>query len=342
MQFRKLQSTAGGASYTISLPKEWVEYQKIKKGQQLAMEERRDGAIVVYPSLTGKEDVREYSIKRGNMGVEEVFRMAIGCYVNGVDSILLEGKFAWNEEKNLLDWVSGFLIGATMCREKEGLRITISVDEEELPPQKVVRRAHNIAYWMFTEATKEIIRISKEIMDRSSLLEDIIGRDREVDRFHVLCQRGLNKAILDTDFRARIGMGRGDMSDYFRTIDYVELMADFSYELAKSGRILAKHKLSNMEIELFESLSEKVARIHRDSMVAFFKKDRALSDRIIGIAAKLKQKDIPNAMAQLVLKQRNKAAAAALSDSLNSMISLVDTIKHISELNIDRCVRYSE
>ena len=341
MQFRKLQSTAGGASYTLSLPKEWVEYQKLKKGQQLAMEERNDGAIVVYPLPLKREEVSEYVIKRGGKAIDEVFRMAIGGYVNGVDTILLEGDFPWEDEKRLLEWVQGFLIGATMCREEGGLRISISIDEEDMPPQKVIRRAHNIAHWMFTEAAGEIIRISGGVFGGSQLLEDIIMRDREVDRLHVVCQRGLNKAILDTDFRARIGMERGDMSDYFRTMDYVELMADFSYELAKRGRALAKHKLSKVEISKFVALSSKVGKLHKSAMRAFFRKDRALSNEMIASAVRLKQRDIPNAMAELVVRQRNKEAAAVLSDSLNLMISLVDTIKHISELNIDRCIRYS-
>jgi len=115
---------------------------------------------------------------------------------------------------------------------------------QEMPPQKIIRRAHNIAHWMFTEATAEIIKISKVILDGSQLLDDIVARDREVDRLHVVCQRGLNKAILNTDFRARINMRRGDMSDYFRTMDYIELMADFSYELAKSGKILGMASIS--------------------------------------------------------------------------------------------------
>ena len=334
MEYRNLQTTSGGSTYIISLPKEWVKYQKLEKGRPLAMEERKDGALVIFPTLNIKKPQIEKEIVRKDEEVEALLRFVIGNYVNGVDQIAIKGKITWDEEKRLTRWIGNLLLGATVSREgKNQLLVTVALDEENAPPQRVLKRAHNISYWMYVSAVSQIAKSD------SSLVNDIIDRDKEVDRLHVVCRRSLNKAILDTDFRAKIGLQRGEMSDHFRVMDYVELVADICCDLARRAEIMSEHPLGQEDVKVLEPLMTEVGELHNMAVKAFVTKNIAISNQVIGSAIKLMLKDIPKITEKVVPRQKSKEATAAISDSLNSMKMIAETSKHISEMNIDRCVR---
>jgi len=46
MEIRKVQFT-GGSSYVITLPKEWIEREKIKKNDPIGVEIQPDGTLLV-------------------------------------------------------------------------------------------------------------------------------------------------------------------------------------------------------------------------------------------------------------------------------------------------------
>lgn len=60
---------------------------------------------------------------------------------------------------------------------------------------------------------------------------------------------------------------------------------------------------------------------------------------LIEEAATLYKQTLPNAMSKLVPRQKNKKAAVAISNAINTLSSITKINKHLSELNIERCVR---
>jgi len=53
MEIRKVQLT-GGSSYVITLPKDWVQNQKIKKNEPLGMIIQSDGTLLVTREISEK------------------------------------------------------------------------------------------------------------------------------------------------------------------------------------------------------------------------------------------------------------------------------------------------
>ncbi len=52
---RKLQIT-GGSTYILSLPKDWVTKNDLKKGSLMALEEEADGSLSITPSKLEKKE----------------------------------------------------------------------------------------------------------------------------------------------------------------------------------------------------------------------------------------------------------------------------------------------
>jgi phosphate uptake regulator len=50
MQIRRVQFT-GGSSYIMTLPKEWIDAQKIKKNDPIGIEEQVDGTLLITKTI---------------------------------------------------------------------------------------------------------------------------------------------------------------------------------------------------------------------------------------------------------------------------------------------------
>ena len=61
MEVRKLQKIKCG-SFTLSLPKQWVEERKLKSGDQIAVSKNEDGSLRILPIGSGIERPLEVTL----------------------------------------------------------------------------------------------------------------------------------------------------------------------------------------------------------------------------------------------------------------------------------------
>src|SRR3989442_4706831 len=90
VELRKLQMT-GGASYTVSLPKDWVKEQGLKVGDVVAIMPRSDSSLTLIPHEkipTGKNRGAEGTVspsKEQDKG--QILRTVLAQYLAGYDII---------------------------------------------------------------------------------------------------------------------------------------------------------------------------------------------------------------------------------------------------------------
>ena len=89
MEIRKVQVT-GGASFIISLPKEWARSQKIGKNDPLGVLIQEDGTLLITPKIPGREIQRQrtFDVSPG-MDPVFLFRLLIAAYIGGYSRIRL-------------------------------------------------------------------------------------------------------------------------------------------------------------------------------------------------------------------------------------------------------------
>src|SRR3989338_2184617 len=90
MDFRKLIGF-GKNSFVISLPKAWVQKNKLKKGDPIYIEEN-DGDIRLYPSSMEEGDAKETTIDVDGKSIKEIKRELVPAYINNFTTITLTGK----------------------------------------------------------------------------------------------------------------------------------------------------------------------------------------------------------------------------------------------------------
>ena len=83
MEIRRVQVT-GGASFVVTLPKEWAEGQKIKKNDPVGMMVQPDGTLLVTKKITERffQQIKEIDCST-IADPAFLFRLLIGTYITG-------------------------------------------------------------------------------------------------------------------------------------------------------------------------------------------------------------------------------------------------------------------
>jgi len=91
VELRKLQMT-GGASYTVSLPKDWVKEQGLKVGDVVAVMPRSDSSLTLVPHdkiPAGQNRGSEIVVSPlKEQDKEQILRTVLAQYLAGYDVIL--------------------------------------------------------------------------------------------------------------------------------------------------------------------------------------------------------------------------------------------------------------
>src|SRR5512138_1646401 len=86
---RKIMSL-GKSSLVISLPKEWMQLNDLKKGGTVQFNIQRDRSLVIYPSTAKRSEDKEITISIGHSEEEILITQKIlGSFLNGYTGITL-------------------------------------------------------------------------------------------------------------------------------------------------------------------------------------------------------------------------------------------------------------
>ena len=74
----------GKSSHVVSLPTEWINRNKLNKGDKIFFEETPDNKLVFFPeSNINKDTIKEINIDINNKSLEYGYNKIIAAYING-------------------------------------------------------------------------------------------------------------------------------------------------------------------------------------------------------------------------------------------------------------------
>lgn len=268
MEARKLQQV--GASYLLSVPKKWVDTNGLKKGSMILVHERADGMLIIDPGLAEKP-LRQRSLISDPTNVA---RDILAGYLAGNDAIEINlGKDMTPALKREVKRMSEFLVGVEIM-EEDALKMTLQcLIPKNIDAITYLRRTYGIAAKMHEDAIRAFVRNDQE------LAQDVIDRDREVDRLYFLVVRQLRKAIaspIGDHFLSPL-----NLLDYRLVAKEVEAIADGSAGIAEQvlsqGYVTPPRQFS----QVMGQLSEQVVLAHREAITAVLKQDNTRARHVI-------------------------------------------------------------
>ena len=102
---RKIQLT-GGSTYTLSLPKPWVEEMELNPRDGVRVDWRPSGALRLSPLNRANFQTRTVAINAANLPTDSLHDHLMGAYISGVDKIII--SFEGQQKRSLTSKLDGF------------------------------------------------------------------------------------------------------------------------------------------------------------------------------------------------------------------------------------------
>ncbi|MFA6090099.1 MAG: AbrB/MazE/SpoVT family DNA-binding domain-containing protein [Candidatus Woesearchaeota archaeon] len=162
-------------SYTVTLPKKWVEQRELKSGEEIDMLEQEDKLIISGKGEAIKKKIVVGIIENNELEINHAIAYA---YINGYEEIILKSK-----EKIDLTKISNVLrmyLGAeisTQTKDTLKIKFYLKANEKEIP--QLIEQSFN--------GIQELIRIIKEQWDRINLEElKLIRENTQRGTYHAM------------------------------------------------------------------------------------------------------------------------------------------------------------
>jgi phosphate uptake regulator len=292
VESRKVQKV-GASTLSVSLPRDWVEKLRIKKGDLLTLDEQSDGALKV--AIAGK-DTRERQVEEFVIDADlcdeagMLGRIIIGNYVLGRNLLRVRSKGRIKSHHIHETRTAAMkLMGLGIMQETpEEIELQCSIDTSRFPMETVLKRLYTIGATIHKEAIEALTT------GQVALAKDAMLREDEADTMYYLALRLLLSAQTDPILAEKIGLkeqlpivGNRLIAKNLETIgDYAEIIAKNAVWLLESGK-----KLDDDLLLRLRRVSELAARINGDAMAAVVSRDIRLANRAVEARFKLEEEE---------------------------------------------------
>ncbi|MBT7902356.1 phosphate uptake regulator PhoU [Candidatus Woesearchaeota archaeon] len=266
MNIRKLVKS-GLSSYTVALPKDWIDKNHLKKGDMIYITETPDNELSIKLDPNNKEQIRtEVVINIDGKSGHSIYREIVSVYLTEFQRFIIKGTNIHKQIKEIKKIVSSLP--------------ALEVVEESLT--KVVARSfldvHNISIKDLIRRIDNIVRAM--LLDLQSLIKReithdvIIERDEEVNRLSFLVFKILKSAFHHPDVMKSLDLTDLEAVSHWQLVFHLEKMGD---ETKRIARNIGENPKSINKKQL-QSLIDTMYKGYTNCLTLFYKKDLNGSD----------------------------------------------------------------
>ena len=260
---RRLQKI--GSTILVSLPKEWVDDNKLSKGTEVEIETGQNSISITInkDSKPSKEVIISYPLPKE----ENISADLTGAYLLGYDIIRIKGKttIPVNDREKILESIRR-LVGVEIVEEdSSNINIQFLLDATSLSPEKILRRMSTIALGMFNDTLNSLLS------DDKTNLQTLPNRDDEINRQYFLLVRLIRSTMMDKRLASAFNMENIDILDFRIAANLLETVGDTIVEL---GNLISKTSISKNDLKKIYDVVKEIETIHKKSISAFITNNR--------------------------------------------------------------------
>jgi phosphate uptake regulator len=195
MEVRKLQTTAGG-TFVITIPKEWIEKLKLRKGDHVSIE--LEGEDIIINATHSRMEVTPHSLQIDEFREQKLLELSItASYILGHDITEVLAKRTMSpEQKKWIKETIEKLIGVEISEEfANQIVLQNLVDPAKFDLNKLLERFSATSTAILQDAVKALIENDK------ALAGDAYDRGVESNRVYRLMMRLAFQAANDKNLR---------------------------------------------------------------------------------------------------------------------------------------------
>lgn len=312
IESRRVQLT-GGSTFIVSLPQEWIRKNGMGKGSLVSMDIKGDNLTIFPGEEKKKEVVRTMEI---NSSVSDDFlqRSMISIYISGFDTLIIKSSTYLSQGvKDIVKKFTRLVMGVEIFEESSRSIVLQNVlDSSSFPLSNALKRMIMNVQNMFQDTIKAVESNEPE------LIENIISRDDEVDRYHFYIMKEIGSHSVEG----------GELTFYLIFSRILERIADHSVNiclLLKNGEIPSGEK-KKLIMDFMNFTNELLQK----STTAFMGADLQTLNEIVN-----SKREIGKIKAKISDKRFNDVTVSSITEEI-SRIGLYST--DISEITMDRYI----
>lgn len=282
-EIRRIQLT-GGATLTVSLPKNWAKDIGLRQGDHVVLTFQPDGSIVITPEKLIKEEEKEKEAiitVEQNLNAEDIVREVIAYYLVGYDviNVVFSG-----EVEEVREFIKSVIrqktIGLEVMEESANEIVFRSfISYADFPLRETLVRMGVITSLMIKDVLKALEKFNQP------LAQEINRRDDNVDRLYLFIVRQLKFAVRNITIVSKMGLRNPrDCLGYRLIVKSIERVADHAARIAK----LISEFESPLEediLKLILEMGNKSLNIFENSLKSFLELNIRLAHKLIGEVA---------------------------------------------------------
>jgi len=229
METRKIMAL-GKSSLVVSLPKGWIETNDISKGDMVSLEVQRDLSLLVKSSLQVNDKGKRIVVDiDSDASSDSIFRIVIGCYLNGYNDIVLNSDsiFSVKQQQAIRDVVKSLYL-RILASNASSVTVQTLMNESMANVRDGVERMHLITLSMCKDVLKAMKTWDLE------LARSVVALEEDVDQFMFYSLRLLRSAAIDPALANHLDLDMLDCLDYQTLVDLIERVADNVHNVAYS------------------------------------------------------------------------------------------------------------
>jgi phosphate uptake regulator len=283
LEIRKLQKIKGG-SFTLSVPKQWVEKRKLASGEQIAVHEEEDGSLRIFPVAAPFEKPFEVTLSLEDYPNLRALEYCVDTYyIQGSNRInIVSKKIISAEQKRRLKQFRTELPGVEVAEEEaDRLSFQVLIDPTTFSLESLIEKTSTFSLKLQEDAVKSLVD------SNLPLAKEVLERSREAQRHYRVTIRQVASASLSRTIAEKVGV-----KNCQECITFALIARDLS-RLVYHSSLIASHVLSlegrrinNEVFSLVLEMSLIAYKMQDDAVEAFLRKDVKLA---ISVMAKMSQ-----------------------------------------------------
>jgi len=327
----------GRSSMVISLPKNWMQLNELKKGDVVSFAIQRDRSLVVYPRAERKAAPKEITLRIAqDDGEPLIIQKIIGAFLNGYSGItLISEKIFSIPQRKAIRNIAGRLYMRIMESDSKGVYLQTLTDESKASLEQAIQRMHLISYSMcediFTSLKNNDIALAKSVF----------SLDDDVDHFSFFILRLLRNAAQDATLANELRIDPLDCMDHQTLVYRIEHTADYTADIARHLIMLdgSKQKIPADVLELMVIAGTEAVDLYVKAVNAFFSKDVTFSVEIMKKQHMLDKLDQEIATKAFTGKQKNAELVCGICSIRDNIKRIADCAANIAEIAVDRAFK---
>ena len=226
-EIRKLQIT-GGSTFIVSLPKPWVQQNKLGAKDKIRIEWRPNGSLRIIPETVSVRRRIEVDINADEVIDDYLMENLIGAYLSGAQLIRLTKKspFSKTSRKILRRFINNTRGVEIISETERTVELITMLNPHDMPLFSSINR-------MYLLISAQMRDINNSLNGKYSIdLEEVNEREKEVDALRLLLERQAGQILVSASMSYTFGTDRWEAAELTNIVRAMERMGDHTYNIA--------------------------------------------------------------------------------------------------------------